>query len=62
MGVFIKNADNNLKQTLSGNEKQCSFLQSELLSILGEIWNNQDNLNEKDKEKLIKMSKKSLYE
>jgi hypothetical protein len=58
MGVYIKNANGNLK---NGMFSTTSPLQQELKNILGEIWNNQDFLNSEDKEILIKLSKKGLY-
>jgi hypothetical protein len=58
MGVFIKNAD----KTIKNSHETFSYLQTQLLGVLGEIWNNQDNLNEEDKKLLIKISQKGLYE
>jgi len=56
--MYIKNADrqigNSYNNAVSSNQK-------ELLRILGEIWNNQNFLNEEDKQILIKLSQKGLY-
>ena len=58
MGVYIKNADEKIQNGHFGGK---TTLQRELLRILGEIWNNQDFLNEEDKEILVKLSQKGLY-
>ena len=58
MGIYVKNADEKLKNGMYGS---ISTLQKELLQVLGEIWNNQDFLNAEDKEILVKLSKKGLY-
>lgn len=58
MGVYIKNADEKIQNGPFGSK---TTPQSELLRILGEIWNNQDFLNEEDKEILVKLSQKGLY-
>lgn len=58
MGVYIKNAESGIG---NGHNNTISSNQKELLNILGEIWNNQDFLNEEDKEILVKLSQKGLY-
>jgi hypothetical protein len=58
MGVFIKNADAKLTQKIVG----ISFTQKELILVLGEIWNNQDNLTKEDKQLLFKLSNKGWHE
>jgi len=58
MGIYIKNAD---RQIGNSHNNAVSSNQKELLRILGEIWNNQDFLNEEDKQILIKLSQKGLY-
>ena len=58
MGVYIKNADEKIQNGHFGGK---TTPQRELLRILGEIWNNQDFLNEEDKEILVKLSQKGLY-
>ena len=58
MGIYLKNGDKNLKNKIDG----FSYPQKQFMKILGEIWNNQDNLSSSDLENLEHISKKGYFD